>query len=221
MSQYRHANRGSKELSNSQRQQGFTLLEVLMAMSIFAILGLASYHLLSGEMHTQKALEQASNSQYYWQRGVLRLTQDLQQAINRSIREDYSDREPAMRGASDSITFTRQGWSNPLHRQRSDLQRVDYRIAAKSDSYYLRRSYWPHLDRSPGSEPVQQLLLPDVQQVQFRYFHQKRKQWLPLWPPLEEPDIGLPQAIEVTLMSHRYGDIQRLVTLTLAREAHP
>lgn len=199
-------------------EQGFTLLEVLIALSIFAIMGLASYHLLSGEARTQQALEKQSHEHNYWQRGIMRLTQDLQQAVNRSIREDYGNREPALVGESDSLTLTRGGWSNPLHRVRSELQRVDYRLQTIDEQSFLQRSFWFALDRAPASEPIQQKLLPDIEYLQFRYYHTDNKAWVSQWPPIEEPDIGLPQAIEVTLTSTTKGQVQRLVTLRLSRK---
>ncbi|WP_439134708.1 type II secretion system minor pseudopilin GspJ [Pseudomaricurvus sp.] len=207
-----------KDAYHSVRQRGFTLLEVLIALSIFAIMGLASYHLLSGEARTQEALEKQSYEHNYWQRGMMRLTQDLQQAVNRSIREDYGNREPALKGEADSLMLTRGGWSNPLHRVRSDLQRVDYRLQTIDEQTFLQRSFWFALDRAPASEPVQQTLLPDIDYLQFRYYHRDNKVWVNQWPPPEEPDIGLPQAIEVTLTSPTQGQVQRLITLTLDRE---
>lgn len=205
--------------SSAKKAPGFTLLEVLIALSIFAIMGLASYHLLSGETRTQQALAEHSDKHDHWQRGMMRLTQDLQQAVNRSIREDYGTRKPALIGDSDTLTFTRQGWSNPLHQQRSDLQRVDYRIATAAGNLpYLQRSFWLALDRAPASQSINQQLLPGVEQLQLRYFHPEHKVWVQQWPPLEEPDIGLPQAIEVVLSSNDYGQITRLVSLKPKRE---
>lgn len=205
----------------SVRQRGFTLLEVLIALSIFAIMGLASYHLLSGEARTQQSLDKQTYEHNYWQRGIMRLTQDLQQTVNRSIREDYGNREPALVGETDSITLTRGGWSNPLHRVRSDLQRVDYRLHTLDEDTYLQRSFWFALDRAPASEPVHQKVLPDIHDLQFRYFHPDNQSWVSQWPPANQPDAGLPQAIEVTLTSPSKGQIQRLVTLTLDRKPQP
>ncbi len=204
------------------RSRGFTLLEVLIALSIFAILGLASYKLLSTELQTQSALEQQSQQQNHWQRGMARLTQDLQQATNRSIREDYGEREAALIGDDAGIVFSHLGWMNPLQRTRSDIQRVAYRIQQDDEGQsYLQRSFWFQLDRAPASEPVRQQLLPGVQQLQLRYYHAERQQWLPFWPPVDEPNIGLPQAIEVTLVSPELGEIQRLVSLHVRRETTP
>lgn len=201
---------------------GFTLLEVLIALSIFAIMGLASYHLLSGEVRTQTQLEKQSAEHNSWQRGMMRLTQDLQQIIPRTIREDYGDREPALKGDSDSLSFTRQGWNNPLQRSRSDLQRVHYQISRDDDLSYLSRHFWPHLDRAPGSEPIEQKILLGVDDLKIRYYHVEDSQWLNQWPPLaatpSKIDISLPQAIEITLSGPQFGEVQRLITLTTRRE---
>lgn len=210
---------GAKTALPSEKCAGFTLLEVLIALSIFAIMGLASYHLLSGEARTQQVLTAQSDRHDHWQRGMMRLTHDLQQAVNRSIREDYSTRRPSLAGDSDTLTLTRLGWSNPLHQSRSELQRVGYQLVTSADNVpYLQRSFWFALDRAPASKPITQQLLPGVEQLQLRYFHPEQKIWLQQWPPLEEPHIGLPQAIEVVLTSSDYGQIVRLVSLKTHRE---
>lgn len=202
-----------------QRSAGFTLLEVLIALSIFAIMSLASYQLLSSEARTQQTLAAQSEQHNHWQRGMTRLTQDLQQTVERSIREDYGTRKPALIGDSDTLTFTRQGWGNPLHQTRSELQRVDYRIATGEDNApYLQRSFWFALDRAPASPSIAQKLLPNVEQLQLRYYHPDRKLWLQQWPPFEEPDAGLPQAVELVLTSREYGQIYRLISLKVQRE---
>ncbi|GAB3096070.1 type II secretion system minor pseudopilin GspJ [Aestuariicella hydrocarbonica] len=201
------------------RCNGFTLLEVLIALSIFAILGLASYQLLGTEVRTQLALQNQSLEQNHWQLGMMRLTRDLQQAVNRGIREDYGLREPALLGNEDSIIFTRHGWVNPLQRSRSDLQRVAYRIQQDTDGQpYLQRSFWFYLDRAPATEPVNQQLLPGIEQLKLRYLQVGSQEWLTVWPPLNQATSGLPEAIEVTVHSSDWGDIQRLVTLQLTRE---
>lgn len=209
-------------LVTRQKSAGFTLLEVLIALAIFAIMGLASYHLLSSEARTQQVLTGQSEQHNHWQRGMIRLTQDLQQAVERGVREDYGTRKPALIGDGESLTFTRQGWSNPLHQNRSELQRVDYRIITSADNTpYLQRSFWFSLDRAPASEPVTQTLLPAIEQLQLRYYHPQKKTWLQQWPPLEEPNIGLPQAIEVELTSREYGQVLRLISLKTSREPPP
>lgn len=203
----------------TQQTQGFTLLEVLIALSIFAIMSLASYQLLNGETRTQQALTAHSDKHDHWQRGMMRLMQDVQQAVDRGIREDYGTRDAALIGDTDTLTFTRQGWSNPTHQLRSDLQRVDYRVATAADNRpHLQRSFWFALDRAPASQVITQQILPDIEQLQLRYLHPEHHVWLPQWPPLEEPEIGLPQAIEVVLTSSDYGQITRLVSLKTRRE---
>lgn len=203
------------------RQRGFTLLEIMIALSIFAIMGLASYQLLRGEVLAQQRLQVASDRLNHWQRGMLRLSQDLLQISPRAIREDYGAAEAALVGESDSVTLTRGGWSNPLQRPRSDLQRVHYRVVAdEDDGYYLQRSFWPNLDRAPGSEPVSQTLIPGVESISLRYFDGENNEWREQWPPLAAglSDIRrLPQAIEITLNSAHFGTIRRLVTLSVNR----
>lgn len=204
--------RNSEKPSN---HLGFTLIEVLIALTIFAIMGLASYQLLSGEVRVQQQLQQASQRIHHLQRGMQRLSQDLRQIVLRPVRADYGDNEPALIGNSDSITFTRNGWSNALGRPRSDLQRVHYEIILQENNSYLERQFWNSLDRAPGSEPVRQLVLPDITEIRLRYLDSEKEQWLEHWPPNGEAsnDLLLPLAIEFTLMSSSYGEITRLLTL--------
>ncbi len=225
--------------STSRRfAHGFTLLELMIALSIFSIMGLAAYRLLSGETHLQSELEAHSLELQQWQRGMRRLTDDLRQIAPRPIRLEYGDEEAALYGTSDSLHLTRYGWSNPLHKTRSQLQRIEYRLASEeentefgngSSGQLLQRQVWAVLDRAPDSEPLQQRLLPQVSDLSWRYMDND-KQWHSRWPiqqwPSSQSLLGqnsgssssddkqpLPLAIEITLTSQRFGEITRLIVL--------
>lgn len=214
----------------SRNHQGFTLLEVMIAMSIFAIMGVASYQLLSGEIRTQERLLAQSERQNHWQRSMMRMSRDLQQLLDRGVRLDYGDQQAALVSDGRSLQFTRGGWSNPIARTRSNLQRLEYRLEIDADSTstahtseirnehldvsYLQRQFWPHLDRAPGSEPIQQKLFTGVEDIRFRFFHTQKRAWFTQWPESEDQNQDLPQAIEITLINAEYGYIQRVITYT-------
>lgn len=203
--------------------RGFTLLELMVALGIFALIGAASYTMLSSETRSQQRLQEASARLSHWQRGMLRLSQDILQIAPRAIREDYGSREYMLVGDSSSLTFTRNGWSNPLQRQRSDLQRVHYEVLSGEESSALQRSFWSTLDRAPGSEPLQQIVIPDVESLSVRYLDPENGEWREQWPP--QSGIGedssfdkLPEAIEIILTSSHLGEIRRLLPLGLQRQ---
>lgn len=147
---------------------------------------------------------------------------DLLQITRRGVRDEYGQSQAAFIGTHEELRFTHGGWSNPQDRPRSELQRVHYGLAMDDDgNRILRRSYWQHLDRAPGSEPIQQTLITDIEAFEIRYFDGHRQRWLDEWPAKHQlaandsdtTSDDPPQAIEITLTSPHYGTIQRVWAL--------
>ena len=97
--------------------RGFTLLELLVALAVFAIMSIAAYSGLSNVLFTRAAVETENRRLAMTQLAFHRLGQDLEQVIPRSVRDEYGEPEPALRGNiqdSEALLFTRAGWDNPL-----------------------------------------------------------------------------------------------------------
>ncbi|WP_068642059.1 type II secretion system minor pseudopilin GspJ, partial [Oleiphilus sp. HI0132] len=96
-------------------QQGFTLLEVLIAIGITALIGLGAWQVLNSAItssdRTQVHLEELNQIQ----KAMLIVKRDLSQVIGRSIRDEYGDYQNALDSSSDfyKIQFSRVGWRNP------------------------------------------------------------------------------------------------------------
>ena len=198
-----------------KKMRGFTLLEVLVAMAIFAIVGVMAF---TGYTQLQKQSEYQQSRLdrvHEVQRAVQTLSQDLMQIEPRPIREPIGEQHVPAVVAGDSvdykIEFSRAGWMNTAGLPRSTIERVAYRL----DQDGLWRDHWRVLDRTQTSEPVRTLLLKGVRSVTFRFMNPSR-QWVARWPQLQgvatpDQERARPAAVEVKLELEDWGEITRVV----------
>jgi len=194
---------------------GFTLLELLVALSIFGLLAAMSYSGLQAVLEQQSHTEQAAYRLGELQKVYLVMQRDIEQIVPRTVRDEFGDAQLPLIGG-DALQLTRGGWRNPAGRQRSTLQRVGY---AYDDDEQLVRYSWSVLDRAQDSEPLQQPLIEDVERMGLRYLD-GNDEWREEWPdavaaidadPADAP--ALPKAIEVTLDHKTFGTLVWLFQL--------
>mgnify|MGYP002879595238 CR=1 FL=1 len=194
--------------------KGFTLIELLVAMAIFAVLAALAYGTLSQTLLSSEILTNRMTRLEDIQRSVRMLTNDLHQLSPRPVRDQVGNNlRPAMDTSFQSgfaIELTRSGWSNPVSLPRSTLQRVGYRIEENE----LIRYHWYSLDRTLNTDPVSQVLLTDVEGLEFRFLLNE-DEFTDRWPP---PDITpelvarlRPRAVEIILLLFDEGRIRRLI----------
>ncbi|MCP4387166.1 MAG: type II secretion system minor pseudopilin GspJ [Gammaproteobacteria bacterium] len=147
------------------RCKGFTLFEMVIAVSIFAIMGVIAFGGLGQMTRTGQSVADANNRLSDLQFAVVYFARDWMQVSPRDIRNQYGDEEANIIIENDVITFTRGGWSNLRGLPRSSLQRVQYRVV---DNQLLRR-HWVSLDQGIGEEPVQVVLLDNVESMEVGF----------------------------------------------------
>lgn len=195
--------------------RGFTLLELLVALAVFAILAVMAYGGLHSVMVTEAAIEDQSKRLAQVQMAFFRLEQDLTQIVARPIRDEFGLEQPALLsgGLQDELLIlTRSGWDNPLGQTRSSLQRLAYRLKDGR----LWRLQWDTLDRAGLAEPRETVLVDQVQDAEFRFLGED-DQWQSHWPPVQQDGTqdseSLPRAVEVRLSLKDWGEIVRLLLL--------
>lgn len=195
------------------RQQGFTLLELLIAVAILALIAVGSYRLLAATITTRDQAERHMQALQTLQKADMILQRDLLQAVARPIRDAFGDKQPGLILSQDaSLEFTRRGWRNPLQETRSQLVRVRYRVQGRK----LVREHWRVLDRVRDSQPERTVLLENVDDFQIRVFADNS--WSDVWPALAQSqkkaeEIVLPEAIELSFKVPVYGRLRRVLLL--------
>lgn len=202
-------------------QRGFTLIEVLVAVFIFAVIAVLAYGgYIDAAEQSERAGEQMKRLQQL-QTTVRLMTQDFEQLAPRPVRDllGQGGLEPALESDARSrneylVALTRGGWSNPAGVQRPTLQRVRYVLEVDK----LRREYWPVLDATLGNEPLKRELIDKVENVRIRFLD-ANKQWHEQWPPVNTQGsvnaVRLrPAAVEVVLELEDFGEITRLIEVT-------
>jgi general secretion pathway protein J len=201
-------------MTGRRRHAGFTLLELLVSLAIFALLATMAYTALNTVLKARKEVDQRAARLTELQTAFMVMERDIEEAVARPVRDDLGDEQAALKGGGVGVTIlslTRTGWRNPLGVARSDLQRVAYGF----NNQQLLREAWNSLDRAPGSEPYSEVLINGVSTVDVRFLGQDR-QWLGYWPP----DSGngsqpagaalMPLAIEISVDVDGWGRIVRL-----------
>lgn len=194
-------------------RQGFTLIEILVALVVLAVLAVAAYGGLDSIMTTRKQTEAQDKDFRQLELAMATLTRDLEQSSARPVRYASGDRAPAMQGGAHDVpvlSFTHAGLPNPLLVPRSGLERVAYEV----DDGKLVRLFFPVLDQVLEMTPERQILLPGVNDFTVRFLDSSDT-WQQNWPPLNAASRNAerndPIAVEVTLDTKRWGTIKRLI----------
>jgi general secretion pathway protein J len=200
-----------------KRHAGFTLVEILVAIAIAAILAAMAFSAMSEAMQNRERIKQAQERLVGLQFTVRSLVQDFSQLtprpVRRQIGEGYEAAVLGQPGTFAQVVLTRAGWTNPAGLSRSGLQRVRYEVREG----VLYRDYWLALDAQPEPLPVQRALIDGVEGFTIRYMSDGR-QWRDDWPP-PQPDADnqmrymrwRPIAVEITLRLRDWGTITRIV----------
>lgn len=197
------------------RSKGFTLIEVLVAIAIFALLSALAYGSLGQSVLVQEALGDRMERTRDIQRAMRIITRDFLQLAPRPVRSELGDRyNPSLSTAFESgfaVQLTRGGWMNPMTLPRGTQQRAAYRLEDEE----LIRYHWNVLDYTLSNEIISVRLLDEVQSVTF-LFMQQNGEWIEQWPPgndLTDPSVLRlrPRAVQIVLSLYDEGEITRIV----------
>ncbi len=198
---------------------GFTLLELLVAMGIFAVIGAMALGGLNAVVGQETQAREQTERLARLQRALRLISTDFSSVEPRYIRDELgSDRELPLttdgRGQF-LVRVTRGGWPNPANLpHRGTLQRVQYRL----EDGDLYREYWPVVDPVLGQEPRSEKLFGGVKDVKLLFLDtsQGTGEWQQQWPPLRNTagaPAGRPRAVQITLDLEDWGEIERLIEI--------
>jgi general secretion pathway protein J len=184
------------------RSNGFTLVEMLIALSIFGMLTAAGVALLTVTARTQETSQRLLDEVGELRRVGALLTADLAQTAPRIYRDRDGRPQRAFNGTSGDqpalMVFVRRGWDSG---EGAALQRVGYRLRGG----VLERLGFAHVDG--GGEAVAMPLLDGVRTLRLRY-RDEDGAWRERWDPTDKSD--LPHAVELITDSDTHGLVRQL-----------
>lgn len=190
------------------KRLGFTLIEVLIAMAIFAFMAVGAQQVLSQIYRSNDISQQRSERLKTLQRALVFMDNDFRQMALRQMRTNGEDpsknliewKEYLLDSDTKGVMFSRTGWHNPAQQfPRGEVTKVGYRV---KDSQ-LQRVWWHYVDTPVGQQGLVMPLIDQVEAFEMRFFD--GKQWRTSW----DKPLVLPKAVQVSLTFSDYGEIER------------
>lgn len=178
-------------------QAGFTLLELVIAIAIFALLGIGCWRLFDAIVRAERSSSAHEQSLRSLQRAVAMIERDVLQV-------QTSARQPGFRVLPNELTLRRGNWRNPLGQQRSELQDISYQLENGVLWRYSQGVDLPVLQK--------QKLLGDVRDMSWRLYDEHTG-WRSDWPTGKAAPKTAPKALEVQFSVGRFERVRRVLLL--------
>jgi len=187
--------------------QGFTLLEIIIAMAIFSMISLASFSIFDTVIRGDEASKTHADRLYKLQRTFMIIERDVLQIARRTVRIDgeapligyiHTD-QTALSSDTEILGFVRSGWRNPgLLLPRGDMQSVAYRL----QDNVLERLHYNFVDAVVGQKPTTRKLIDHIKELKFEFYYGDK------WQDEIQKEL-LPLAIAIELDVEDFGSVRR------------
>lgn len=200
-------------LKLTKAHTGFTLLEMLIAIAIFAMIGVAANAVLSTVLTNDEVTKNFSTRLKALQQGFGAIERDLNQMVARTPRlleggrgtTVFQTGNELLDSESEALVFYRLGWLNPDGLlPRGSLQSVAYVVQEGR----LERWYFPYPEPEFGAELIKTVIIDNVLSVEYSFFMEDK------WERKVEA-TKLPKAIAMEVDIEGLGKIQRKFLLPL------
>jgi general secretion pathway protein J len=180
--------------ARARSPQGFTLVEMLVAIAIFGIMSAIGYRALDGALTSR---DRVSDEYRRWRdvaRAITQIERDVESIEARPVREASGVEAAPLIGVARAVrndlplvAFTRRGDLDADGRAGAP-RRMGYRVTDGT----LERLTWPVLDHAPRTTPFVAPLLAGVRQLSVQY-RDSAGRWWPAWPPDGVPVADVPR----------------------------
>ena len=201
---------------STAKNSGFTLIEIMVAMAIMALIGVGAMKVLDTATKSSDSIRRDGDRLNDVLRAFMFISNDMQQLTVRQVRDEYGDSLAAMKSdlqaSTPYIRLTRLGRRNPAQLPLSNLEHLIYTIEDKT----LYRTSFSYTDGMPMDLALKRPVLESVLDMKINFFDGET--WHDYWPLTEqsqdEISVLLPVAVKMKLVLADYGEIERLYALS-------
>ena len=206
----------------ARRAHGFSLMEVLIASALLAIVGGLLYTSLSSSIDAKEIVEGTSSRYHLARQALSRMVDEISMAYLSAHRNAAElTVKTGLKGDRESLSFTAFGYQPRVEDAKQSEQReIAYKIGRdeRSDSESILRREQPSPDDDLEEGGRWQTLLPHVTELEFAYWDDQTEDWKDEWDTEESATLNrLPSRVRITLtakMDEDDGSEQKLMTQT-------
>lgn len=191
-------------------RRGFTLIEILIALAVFAILATITASTLYYSFNARQRVNVQAARLNQIQLAISIIQQDTEQAIERPVRGNDMHQFPVFVGKTQYVELTRDGNLNPQSlEKRSTLKRIALVCQGKT----LLHRTWLTLDTTNRNVYEDKVLLDNLSECHFNFLNQSLQvlsEWREDVVAENQQKEPFPKAIQVNVTLKDWGAMNLL-----------